>query len=121
MNAEMWVVLALQVQNSFEKKPRKLLLHVAEFSGIVTLCPQNELIFVDWRMDIQDRIATDNEQEGFTEVVALLPLLLDSEHHAIFQELTILHDRHVTRAQSDKIDRGVHVHSPSCSLLNVFS
>ena len=67
------------------------------------------------------RVTFYDELEGFSNVVSLFTLLLDSEHHPILQKLAVLHHWNVSRSQHAQIDRSVHVHTPSSSLFHVFT
>jgi len=67
------------------------------------------------------RLTFNDELQGFTNVVALVPLQLHSKHHSVLQEAAVKVRWNISRAQRAQIESRVRVHSPRRPLFDILS
>ena len=94
MDPEVWVILTLQICDSFEDHSGELLLHVTEFDGVILFRPQLQIVFTERIIRLRASLrvlglAINDELQGLANVVAFIALMLDRKHHAVLKESTV--------------------------------
>ena len=126
MNSEVRIVFSFNIFDSVWYNPSKLLFHVRELWRVILFGPKCQLVLIKGNINLIIWLiyvgrTSNNKVKGFSNVIAICSLLLDSKHQSVFQEFAVQNWRNISWSQGPQIKCCAHVHPPCSPFFNIFT